>query len=227
MHMMLVARCIERIGDNAVDIGEQTAFVVTGLFREFKDASHPELSVGGSPWRASPRPTPRACADHGVALRAAAGRRPERSRGDGLLSRLIARWPDEEGERHDLVDLEHRGDKITHDIIHHLYRRSATPFDRADLLALALARGRRGRLRGGGGGLPVPLQGRGPDGAGGGPGRGPRARGAQARDGARPDRQGRRPARARGRALPPRGRGDRLERDALRRCSRAASTRCW
>jgi len=49
MHMMLVARCIERIGDNAVDVGEQTAFVVTGLFREFEDASHPELSVGGSP----------------------------------------------------------------------------------------------------------------------------------------------------------------------------------
>jgi uncharacterized protein len=54
-----------------------------------------------------------------------------------LLSRLIARWPDEDGERHDLVDCEHRGDKITHDIIHHLYKRSATPFDRADLLALA------------------------------------------------------------------------------------------
>ena len=46
MHMMLVARCLERIGDNAVDIGEQTAFVVTGLFREFEDASHPELSPG-------------------------------------------------------------------------------------------------------------------------------------------------------------------------------------
>jgi phosphate transport system protein len=44
MHMMLVGRCIERIGDNAVDIGEQTAFVVTGLFREFEDASHPELA---------------------------------------------------------------------------------------------------------------------------------------------------------------------------------------
>jgi phosphate transport system protein len=41
MHMILVARCLERIGDNAVDIGEQTAFVVTGLFREFADASHP------------------------------------------------------------------------------------------------------------------------------------------------------------------------------------------
>jgi phosphate transport system protein len=41
MHMMLVARAIERIGDNAVDIGEQVAFVVTGLFREFTDASVP------------------------------------------------------------------------------------------------------------------------------------------------------------------------------------------
>jgi phosphate transport system protein len=39
MHMMLVSRSLERIGDNAVDIGEQTAFVVTGLFREFTDAS--------------------------------------------------------------------------------------------------------------------------------------------------------------------------------------------
>jgi phosphate transport system protein len=39
-YMMLVARALERIGDNAVDIGEQTAFVVTGLFREFSDASH-------------------------------------------------------------------------------------------------------------------------------------------------------------------------------------------
>ena len=43
MHMMLVGRALERVGDNAVDIGEQTAFVVTGLFREFSDASHPVL----------------------------------------------------------------------------------------------------------------------------------------------------------------------------------------
>jgi phosphate transport system protein len=41
MHMVLVARALERVGDNAVDIAEQTAFVVTGLFREFSDASHP------------------------------------------------------------------------------------------------------------------------------------------------------------------------------------------
>ena len=45
MSMMLVARAIERIGDNAVDIGEQVAFVVTGEFREFSDASH----VAGRP----------------------------------------------------------------------------------------------------------------------------------------------------------------------------------
>ena len=41
MTMLLAARAIERIGDNAVDIGEQVAYVVTGLFREFEDASHP------------------------------------------------------------------------------------------------------------------------------------------------------------------------------------------
>jgi phosphate transport system protein len=41
MTMLLAARAIERIADNGVDIGEQVAFVVTGLFREFEDASHP------------------------------------------------------------------------------------------------------------------------------------------------------------------------------------------
>ncbi len=44
MTMALVARSIERIGDNAVDVGEQTAFIVTGLFREFSDSSHPVVN---------------------------------------------------------------------------------------------------------------------------------------------------------------------------------------
>ena len=44
MHMVMVARALERIGDNAVDIGEQTAFVVSGLFREFSDSSTPAVS---------------------------------------------------------------------------------------------------------------------------------------------------------------------------------------
>ena len=37
--MIVGARAIERIGDNAVDIGEQTAFLITGEFEEFTDAS--------------------------------------------------------------------------------------------------------------------------------------------------------------------------------------------
>jgi phosphate transport system protein len=41
MTALLMARAFERIGDNAVDVGEQVAFVVTGLFREFSDASRP------------------------------------------------------------------------------------------------------------------------------------------------------------------------------------------
>jgi phosphate transport system protein len=41
LRMVVVARTIERIGDRAVDIGEQTAYLLTGEFREFSDASHP------------------------------------------------------------------------------------------------------------------------------------------------------------------------------------------
>jgi len=46
LRMLLVSRCLERIGDHAVDIGEQTAYLVTGEFREFTDASHPIRSKG-------------------------------------------------------------------------------------------------------------------------------------------------------------------------------------
>jgi phosphate transport system protein len=41
IRMNVVARQLERVGDNAVDIGEQVAFLLTGEFREFTDASHP------------------------------------------------------------------------------------------------------------------------------------------------------------------------------------------
>jgi len=46
LHMNLVARALERVGDNAVDIGEQVAFFLTGEFREFTDASH-DVELGG------------------------------------------------------------------------------------------------------------------------------------------------------------------------------------
>jgi phosphate transport system protein len=44
LRMVVVARTIERIGDRAVDIGEQTAYLITSEFREFTDASHPTSS---------------------------------------------------------------------------------------------------------------------------------------------------------------------------------------
>jgi phosphate transport system protein len=48
MFMILVARCLERIGDNTVDIAEQVVFVVTGLFREMADsASSAEPTTAG------------------------------------------------------------------------------------------------------------------------------------------------------------------------------------
>jgi phosphate transport system protein len=44
LRMLIVSRCLERIGDHAVDIGEQTAYLVTGEFREYTDASRPSLT---------------------------------------------------------------------------------------------------------------------------------------------------------------------------------------
>ena len=42
LRMLVVSRCVERIGDHAVDIGEQIAYLVTGEFQELTDASHRE-----------------------------------------------------------------------------------------------------------------------------------------------------------------------------------------
>ena len=41
-NLVLVARYLERFGDHCVDVGEQIAFLVTGVFREFTDASRPD-----------------------------------------------------------------------------------------------------------------------------------------------------------------------------------------
>lgn len=45
MQMHVVSRQFERVGDHAVDIAEQAAFLVTGVFQEFTDASHPEIEA--------------------------------------------------------------------------------------------------------------------------------------------------------------------------------------
>lgn len=49
IRMHVVSRQIERVGDHAVDIAEQVAFLLTGKFREFVDASHPERPLPGAP----------------------------------------------------------------------------------------------------------------------------------------------------------------------------------
>ena len=44
MFMILVARCLERVGDNSVEIAEQVVFVVTGLFREMDSTGPPSTA---------------------------------------------------------------------------------------------------------------------------------------------------------------------------------------
>lgn len=45
IRMHVVSRQIERVGDHAVDIAEQVAFLETGTFVQFGDASHPERDL--------------------------------------------------------------------------------------------------------------------------------------------------------------------------------------
>jgi predicted phosphate transport protein (TIGR00153 family) len=54
-----------------------------------------------------------------------------------LLDDLLARWPDDEGLRREILICEQEGDRITHDIIHRLNVTSVTPLDREDIYGLA------------------------------------------------------------------------------------------
>jgi len=54
-----------------------------------------------------------------------------------LLAKLVADWPDDGPRRRlELKELETRGDRITHDLIHHLNMKAATPFPASDVHAL-------------------------------------------------------------------------------------------
>jgi uncharacterized protein len=58
-------------------------------------------------------------------------------RAAGQLARLVADWPDDGNRlRLELKELETEGDRITHDVIHHLNVKAATPFPVADAHAL-------------------------------------------------------------------------------------------
>jgi hypothetical protein len=56
-----------------------------------------------------------------------------------LLDRMLADYPDEKHLAREILDLEHEGDRITHDIINRLNHTFVTPIDREDILALASA----------------------------------------------------------------------------------------
>jgi hypothetical protein len=57
----------------------------------------------------------------------------------GMLHELLAGWPDNGQLAGEILDLEHEGDRITHDIIDRMNHTSVTPIERADILALASA----------------------------------------------------------------------------------------
>ena len=60
-------------------------------------------------------------------------------RAASLLFELLSSWPDDRELAGEILDLEHEGDRITHEIIDRLNHTSATPIDRQDILALASA----------------------------------------------------------------------------------------
>jgi uncharacterized protein len=54
-----------------------------------------------------------------------------------LLDRLLVNFPDNRELAQQILDCEHEGDRITHDIIDRLNHTFVTPIDREDILALA------------------------------------------------------------------------------------------
>jgi uncharacterized protein len=56
-----------------------------------------------------------------------------------LLDRMMRDYPDQKELAGTILDCEHEGDRIVHDIIHHLNQTFVTPIDREDILALASA----------------------------------------------------------------------------------------
>jgi uncharacterized protein len=60
-------------------------------------------------------------------------------RAASLLHELLTGWPDNKQLAAEILDLEHEGDRITHEIIDRMNHTFVTPIDREDILALASA----------------------------------------------------------------------------------------
>jgi uncharacterized protein len=61
------------------------------------------------------------------------------ARAASLLEQLLAGWPEDNGIVREIVICEHKGDRITHDLIQRLNTSSQTPLDRSDIHELARA----------------------------------------------------------------------------------------
>jgi uncharacterized protein len=61
------------------------------------------------------------------------------TRAAGLLDTMLSGYPDDKHLALEILDCEHEGDRITHDIIDRLNHTFVTPIDREDILALASA----------------------------------------------------------------------------------------
>ena len=60
-------------------------------------------------------------------------------RASDLLDAMLADYPEDKHLAQEILDCEHEGDRITHDIIDRLNHTFVTPIDREDILALASA----------------------------------------------------------------------------------------
>ena len=58
-------------------------------------------------------------------------------RASKLLDQMLSDYPEDKHLAGDILDCEHEGDRITHDIIDRLNHTFVTPIDREDILALA------------------------------------------------------------------------------------------
>jgi predicted phosphate transport protein (TIGR00153 family) len=56
-----------------------------------------------------------------------------------LLERMLADFPESKGLAKEILDCEHEGDRIVHDIVHRLNQTFVTPIEREDILDLASA----------------------------------------------------------------------------------------
>ena len=54
-----------------------------------------------------------------------------------LIDRLLMAWPESPELRDEILECEHVGDRVTHDLIHHLHTTPARTFDREDVFRLA------------------------------------------------------------------------------------------